>query len=72
MLLFEYGVLGRWPAPSDRLVRLRSPGASAGLLWTCAGACFPGEHLAGVVLTALLVAAIGVLASLDVLGTNPC
>jgi hypothetical protein len=32
---------------------------------------FPGEHIAGVGLTAVLVAAIGVLSSLDVLRHKP-
>jgi predicted lysophospholipase L1 biosynthesis ABC-type transport system permease subunit len=32
---------------------------------------FPAEHLAGVLLTALLVASIGVLSSLDVLRNKP-
>jgi hypothetical protein len=33
--------------------------------------CFAGEHIAGVLLTAILVAIIGVVSSLDVLRNKP-
>jgi putative ABC transport system permease protein len=71
MLLFEYGVLGSLAGV------IGSVGAIA-LTWGVAKYAleipwriFPGEHVAGVVLTAVLVAAIGVVSSLDVLRNKP-
>jgi len=71
MLLFEYGVLGLLAGA------VGSAGAVA-LTWGVSRFAldipwkvFPGEHLAGVGLTAILVAAIGVLSSLDVLRNKP-
>ena len=71
MLLFEYGVLGVLAGT------IGSAGAVA-LTWGVSRFAldipwkvFPGEHLAGVGLTAALVAAIGVLSSLDVLRNKP-
>jgi putative ABC transport system permease protein len=71
MLLFEYGVLGSLAGV------IGSVGAVA-LTWGVTKYAleipwriFAGEHVAGVVLTALLVAAIGVLSSLDVLRNKP-
>jgi len=71
MLLFEYGVLGLLAGT------VGSAGAVA-LTWGVSRFAldipwrvFPVEHLAGVGLTAALVAAIGVLSSLDVLRNKP-
>ncbi len=71
MLLFEYGVLGLLAGA------VGSAGAVA-LTWGVSRYAldipwkvFPGEHFAGVGLTAALVAAIGVLSSLDVLRNKP-
>src|SRR6185436_1717128 len=71
MLLFEYGVLGVLAGT------IGSAGAVA-LTWGVSRFAldipwkvFPVEHLAGVGLTAALVAAIGVLSSLDVLRNKP-
>ena len=71
MLLLEYGVLGL-------LAGLVGSIGAVGLTWGVSRwaldipwRVFVGEHLAGVVATALLVAAIGVLSSLDVLRHKP-
>ncbi|OFV94391.1 MAG: hypothetical protein A3H95_18570 [Acidobacteria bacterium RIFCSPLOWO2_02_FULL_64_15] len=71
MLLFEYGVLGS-------LAGLIGSIGAVALTWGVSRYAldipwrvFVGEHAAGVVLTALLVAAIGVLSSLDVLKHKP-
>jgi putative ABC transport system permease protein len=71
MLFVEYGVLGSLAGA------VGSAGAIA-LTWGVSRYAldipwkvFPSEHLAGVALTAALVAAIGVLSSLDVLRHKP-
>jgi putative ABC transport system permease protein len=71
MLLFEYGVLGSLAGA------IGSAGAVA-LTWGVSKYAleipwkiFVGEHLAGVALTAFLVAIIGVVSSLDVLRNKP-
>jgi putative ABC transport system permease protein len=71
MLLFEYGVLGSVAGV------IGSAGAVA-LTWGVSRYAleipwriFAGEHVAGVALTALLVAVIGVASSLDVLRNKP-
>jgi len=71
MLLFEYGVLGLLAGTIGSL------GAVA-LTWGVSRwgleipwRVFVGEHLAGVVVTGLLVAAVGVISSLDVLKNKP-
>jgi putative ABC transport system permease protein len=71
MLLFEYGVLGSLAGV------IGSVGASA-LTWGVSKYAleipwkiFVTEHVAGVVLTAILVAVIGVVSSLDVLRHKP-
>jgi putative ABC transport system permease protein len=71
MLLFEYGVLGLLAGA------VGSAGAVA-LTWGVSRYAldipwkvFPVEHVAGVGLTTALVAAIGVLSSLDVLRNKP-
>ena len=71
MLLIEYGVLGLLAGS------VGSAGAIA-LTWGVSRYAldipwrvFPADHLAGVMFTAALVAAIGVLSSLDVLKNKP-
>jgi putative ABC transport system permease protein len=71
MLLFEYGVLGSLAGIVGSL-------GAVGLTWGVSRYAleipwrvFAGEHIGGVFLTAALVAAIGVIASLDVLRHKP-
>ncbi len=71
MLLFEYGVLGA-------LAGLVGSLGAVALTWGVSRwaldipwRLFPGEHVAGVVATTVLVAAIGLGASLDVLRHKP-
>jgi putative ABC transport system permease protein len=71
MLLFEYGVLGS-------LAGLIGSMGAVVLTWGVSRYAleipwrvFAGEHIAGVLLTALLVAIIGVVSSLDVLKNKP-
>jgi putative ABC transport system permease protein len=71
MLLLEYGVLGS-------LAGLVGSAGAVVLTWGVSRYAldipwrvFPSEHLGGVALTAALVAAIGVLSSLDVLRNKP-
>ena len=71
MLLFEYGVLGA-------LAGLVGSIGAIGLTWGVSRFALEipwrvvgGEHAAGIVLTAILVAAVGVLSSLDVLRNKP-
>ena len=69
MLLFEYGLLGRSPARSDRFAPSRSPGASAGLRSRSPGGSLD-EHVIAALRSPLIVA-IGVVSSLDVLRHKP-
>jgi putative ABC transport system permease protein len=71
MLLVEYGVLGS-------LAGLVGSAGAVALTWGVSRYAldipwrlFPAEHIGGVALTAALVAAIGVLSSLDVLRNKP-
>jgi putative ABC transport system permease protein len=71
MLLVEYGVLGS-------LAGVVGSAGAVALTWGVSRYAldipwkvFPGEHVAGVALTAALVSAIGVLSSLDVLRHKP-
>jgi putative ABC transport system permease protein len=71
MLLFEYTVLGA-------LAGLVGSVGAIGLTWGVSRYALeipwrvsPGEHAAGILLTALLVAAVGVISSLDVLRNKP-
>jgi putative ABC transport system permease protein len=71
MLLFEYSVLGLLAGSVGSI-------GAIGLTWGVSRYAleipwrfFAGEHVAGVVATAFLVAAIGVLSSLDVLRNKP-
>jgi putative ABC transport system permease protein len=71
MLLFEYGVLGALAGAVGSVGAVALTWGVSRFALDMRWRVFPGEHLAGVVLTALLVAAIGVLASLDVLRNKP-
>jgi len=71
MLLLEYGVLGS-------LAGVVGSAGAVALTWAVSRYAldipwrvFPAEHIGGVALTAALVAAIGVLSSLDVLRNKP-
>jgi putative ABC transport system permease protein len=71
MLLVEYGVLGS-------LAGFVGSAGAVALTWGVSRYAldipwrlFPGEHISGVALTAVLVAVIGVLSSLDVLRNKP-
>jgi putative ABC transport system permease protein len=71
MLLFEYSVLGA-------LAGLVGSVGAVGLTWGVSRYALdipwrvvPGEHAAGILFTALLVSAVGVLSSLDVLRNKP-
>jgi putative ABC transport system permease protein len=71
MLLFEYGVLGS-------LAGIIGSVGAIGLTWGVSRYAldipwriFAGEHVGGVVFTGIMVAAIGVLSSLDVLRNKP-
>ena len=71
MLLFEYSVLGA-------LAGLVGSIGAVGLTWGVSRYAleipwrlFPGEHAAGILLTGLLVSAVGVISSLDVLRKKP-
>jgi putative ABC transport system permease protein len=71
MLLFEYSVLGA-------LAGLVGSVGAVGLTWGVSRYALdipwrvaPGEHAAGILLTAVLVSAVGVLSSLDVLRNKP-
>ena len=71
MLLVEYGVLGS-------LAGLIGSAGAVALTWGVSRYAldmpwrvFPGEHVGGVALTAVLVAVIGVVSSLDVLRNKP-
>ncbi len=71
MLLLEYGVLGALAGLVGSLGRHRPDLGREPLRARIPWRIFAGEHSAGVALTALLVAAIGVLSSLDVLRNKP-
>ena len=71
MLLFEYGVLGSLAGAIGSLGAVVLTWGVSKYALEIPWRIFPGEHLAGVVLTALLVASIGVLSSLDVLRNKP-
>src|SRR5204863_6648703 len=71
MLLFEYSVLGL-------LAGIVGSIGAIGLTWGVSRYAleipwrfFPGEHAAGILLTALLVSAVGVFSSLDFLRNKP-
>jgi putative ABC transport system permease protein len=71
MLLFEYGVLGLLAGAVGSLGAIVLTWAVSRYALEIPWRFFAGEHLAGVGATAFLVAAIGVLSSLDVLRNKP-
>src|SRR4051812_8134746 len=71
MLLFEYGVLGSLAGLIGSLGAIVLTWGVSKYALEIPWKIFAGEHVAGVVLTALLVAIIGVVSSLDVLKNKP-
>ena len=71
MLLFEYGVLGTLAGAIGSLGAIALTWGVSRYALEIPWRIFAGEHVAGVVLTALLVAGIGVLSSADVLRNKP-
>jgi putative ABC transport system permease protein len=71
MLLFEYGVLGALAGAVGSLGAVALTWGVSRFALDIPWRVFAGEHFAGVGLTALLVAAIGVLSSVDVLRNKP-
>jgi putative ABC transport system permease protein len=71
MLLFEYGVLGSLAGLIGSLGAVVLTWGVSKYALEIPWKIFAGEHVAGVVLTSTLVAAIGVLSSLDVLRNKP-
>ncbi|HZT76553.1 MAG TPA: FtsX-like permease family protein [Vicinamibacterales bacterium] len=71
MLLFEYGVLGSLAGLVGSLGAVALTWGVTKYALEIPWRIFPMEHVAGVVLTAALVAIIGVLSSLDVLRNKP-
>ena len=71
MLLFEYGVLGTLAGVIGSLGAVALTWAVSKYALDIPWRVFVSEHLAGVVLTAMLVAVIGVASSLDVLRDKP-
>jgi putative ABC transport system permease protein len=71
MLLFEYGVLGSLAGLIGSLGAIVLTWGVSRYALEIPWRVFAGEHIAGVLLTALLVAIIGVVSSLDVLRNKP-
>jgi putative ABC transport system permease protein len=71
MLLFEYGVLGSLAGLIGSLGAVALTWGVSRYALDIPWKVFIGEHVAGVILTAALVATIGVLSSLDVLRQKP-
>ncbi len=71
MLLFEYGVLGSLAGLIGSLGAIVLTWGVSRYALEIPWRVFAGEHIAGVLLTALLVAVIGVVSSLDVLKNKP-
>ena len=71
MLLLEYGVLGSLAGLIGSLGAIVLTWGVSRYALEIPWRVFAGEHVAGVVLTAVLVAAIGVFSSLDVLRNKP-
>ena len=71
MLFFEYGVLGSLAGVVGSLGAIVLTWAVSRYALEIPWRIFVGEHVAGVILTAALVAAIGVFSSLDVLRNKP-
>jgi putative ABC transport system permease protein len=71
MLLFEYGVLGSLAGLIGSLGAIVLTWGVSRYALEIPWRVFAGEHIAGVVMTALLVAVIGVVSSFDVLKNKP-
>jgi len=71
MLLFEYGVLGSLAGVIGSLGAVVLTWGVSRYALEIPWRLFVGEHVGGVVLTAILVAVIGVFSSLDVLRNKP-
>jgi putative ABC transport system permease protein len=71
MLLFEYGVLGLLAGSVGSLGAVALTWGVSRYALDIPWRVFPLEHVGGIAVTALLVAAIGVLSSLDVLRNKP-
>jgi putative ABC transport system permease protein len=71
MLLIEYGVLGSLAGAVGSLGAIALTWGVSRYALEIPWRFFAGEHVAGVILTALLVAGIGVVSSLDVLTNKP-
>ena len=71
MLLFEYGMLGSLAGVVGSLGAVALTWGVSRYALEIPWRIFAGEHIGGVALTAVLVAAIGVLSSLDVLRHKP-
>ena len=71
MLLYEYGVLGSLAGLIGSLSAIALTWSVSRYALDIPWRIFPVEHAAGVLLTAFLVAAIGVFSSLDVLRNKP-
>jgi putative ABC transport system permease protein len=71
MLLFEYGMLGSLAGVVGSLGAVALTWGVSRYALEIPWRIFAGEHIGGVALTAILVAAIGVLSSLDVLKHKP-
>jgi putative ABC transport system permease protein len=71
MLLFEYGVLGLLAGSVGSLGAIALTWGVSRYALEIPWRIFPIEHIGGIVVTAVLVAAIGVLSSLDVLRNKP-
>jgi putative ABC transport system permease protein len=71
MLLFEYGVLGALAGIVGSLGAVALTWGVSRYALEIPWRFFAGEHVGGVAITAALVAAIGVLSSLDVLRHKP-
>ena len=71
MLLFEYGVLGALAGFVGSLGAVVLTWAVSRYTLEIPWRIFPGEHIGGFVFTAVLVGAIGVLSSVDVLRNKP-
>ncbi len=71
MLVFEYGVLGLLAGLIGSLGAVALTWGVSRYALDIRWRIYPGEHIAGLALTAALVAAVGVISSLDVLRNKP-
>ena len=71
MLMVEYGLLGTLAGAIGSFGALALGWGISRFALDIPWRLFPGEHAAGILLTALLVSAVGVISSLDVLRNKP-